>query len=469
MKTEFKVGLFSIVGIIITGYLFFVLNPSAFKGVKQKQYYTYLENAAGIFDKTQVKTNGVTIGKVTKVILDTNKTKIVMSVDAFVKIPEGSTIEVKSIGFLGDSHLAIHRAEDNGVYLEDGDYIPKSERGTSLNALLEHANLMVEDIAQVTKNLSSSLGGEKGAETIKEAIDNIANILKNFNGILEDNRANVKDLIASTKQTVESLKEILAEKNQEKFNNIIEALEETTRSIKLVAGKIEKGEGSVGRLLNNDEAAMELEKALKDIREVIAPAVKTTITVSTHIESTLNLTDRHTSAFFNLKLQTRPDWFYLLGFTSVSKSEKEETITTEIPEEGVAKVKTIKEEKGAIKFNVMFGKRWEHIALRLGLIQSAGGFGIDLYALKDKLSLSLDMFDFKGSESNIRKFAYIKVYLKYLLLNHIQLIAGIDDPTHYKSEDSRDFRKLIWFGGLGLEFDDNDIKSLLGFGSMALK
>lgn len=468
MKTEFKVGLFSIVGIIITGYLFFVLNPSAFKGVKQKEYYTYLDNAAGIFDKTQVKTNGVTIGKVIKVILDTNKTKVVISVDAFVKIPEGSTIEVKSIGFLGDSHLAIHRAEDNGVYLENGDYIPKSERGTSLNALLEHANVMVEDIAQVTKNLSSSLGGEQGAETIKEAIDNVSSILKNLNGILTDNRQNVKDLIAATKQTVESLKQVLAEDNQQKLNNIIEALEETTRSIKLVAGKIEKGEGSLGRLVNNDEAAVELEKALKDIREVIAPAVKTTITVSTHVESTMNLTDRHTSAFFNLKLQTRPDWFYLLGFTSNSKSEKEETITTH--EEGDEKVvKTIKEENGALKFNVMFGKRWQHIALRLGLIQSEGGVGMDLYALRDRLSLSLDMFDFKGSESNIRKFAYIKVYLKMLLLNHIQLIAGIDDPTHYKSEDSKDFRKLIWFGGLGLEFDDNDIKSLLGFGSLALK
>ena len=80
LGTEFKVGLFTLVGLSSIVLSFFVLSPELFENDDKAKYYTVLQDASGIMPKTHVKTNGVTIGKVTSVELDINATKVVFEI-----------------------------------------------------------------------------------------------------------------------------------------------------------------------------------------------------------------------------------------------------------------------------------------------------------------------------------------------------------------------------------------------------
>lgn len=106
LTTEFKVGLFTVVGIAVLVSTAIILGGNPFAGKKQ-HFYTLLPNANGVAARTQVRTSGVSVGAVTSVEILGSGARINFDVNSDVKIPKGSVIEVKARGILGDVYIEI--------------------------------------------------------------------------------------------------------------------------------------------------------------------------------------------------------------------------------------------------------------------------------------------------------------------------------------------------------------------------
>jgi phospholipid/cholesterol/gamma-HCH transport system substrate-binding protein len=470
---EFKVGMFTILGMMATGYLFFALRPDTFQNKKINSYYTHLDNAGGIVVKSHVKTNGVSIGKVRSVELQTNNTKVTIDIDAQIKIPKGSSLQIKSVGLLGDSHVEIKRTADNGEYLVSGDFIPQSTDGTDLSGLIDVAGSIAQDIKKITANLADVMGTEEGKQKIGNIVENIEELTASARGILEENRMNVKDMVANFRDVSENLSAVLDDENKDRLNRIIASFDDSmtevkaaTRNINLISQRVERGEGTLGRLVNDDTAMTELEGAIKDIREVLAPATKLQITVDAHMEGRR---DETTQTYFNLMFRTRPDRYYLLGFTDTQDEiidEKTENLDETCNEEDetcdTAK-RTTRRTEHALKINLQFAKRWGFLGVRFGLFESTGGFATDFYLLRDRLRFTAEAFDWKTKDNEIRRVAHVKAYASLLFYDHIYLMAGVDDPTKYEErDDASKTQKTNYFVGAGLTFNDEDLKALFG-------
>ena len=105
---------FTLLASCTIGYMLVFLVPDLFDDSDYKRYYTVVDNAAGIVPKTHVRTNGVTVGKVADITLEASQTRLALDVDASVKIPEGSTVEIRTRGLLGETFIEIVRAPDTG-------------------------------------------------------------------------------------------------------------------------------------------------------------------------------------------------------------------------------------------------------------------------------------------------------------------------------------------------------------------
>jgi phospholipid/cholesterol/gamma-HCH transport system substrate-binding protein len=496
LGTEFKVGLFTLVAAITTGYMFFVLSPESFESKNRNVYYTILEDAAGIIPKTQVKTNGVTVGKVRAVELQTNRTRIEMEVDANVRIPKGSKVERRTRGLLGDVFIEIVRVKDTGEYLENEAYLPLSDDQVDVQQLIALGGSIFKDIKQVTNSLSAVLGGERGAQTVANIVADVQEIASNTKSIVKDNKDDVRLMIQNLEKTTDTLRKVIGDnrqdltlivsnikqstadlkdfssnvrelvtgENREKFDRIIASfdstmgdVEKTAKNVALVSDKIERGEGTLGRLINDDNAIAELEGAIKDIRDVVKPATKLQIAVDYHGEFKQTGNSQH---YFNMQFKTRPDKFYLLGFTDV----KETVRRTRESKDGDYTVEQIEEQR-ALRFNAQFAKRWHFAQVRFGLFESTGGLASDFYALEDKLRLSLEAFDWDNAKIE-RRTAHIKTYLSILFFNHIYAMLGVDDPTRTGADGKVLAKKTPFFGG-GLNFNDDDLKAIFGAAALA--
>jgi phospholipid/cholesterol/gamma-HCH transport system substrate-binding protein len=487
LGTEFKVGVFAIVALATLGYMFFVLSPDTFRNTEYNTYYTVLRNAAGIVAKTHVKTSGVSIGKVKSVALEGNETRILFEVDKAVKVPTGSRIEIRSVGLLGDVHLEIVRGEDQGKYIEDGGFISQSEGAADMQALMAMLGDIGKDVKKVTGTLANVLGSEKGEQSVQKIVDNVEGLtadlratttaLKNVigarEGDLNDIVSNVKNAVADLREFSGGLKEVLDPDNRERIDRILASFDETmvdvkgsAKNINLISEKVEKGEGTIGRLVNDDQALVELEGAIKDIRRVLAPATKLQVEVDYHNEFRRDESSQH---FFNVLLRTRPDRYYLIGLTDTTYDNVETRTSTEAdpgdPEDdegpSVTTTERIRTEK-ALRFNLQMAKRWYFVALRFGLFETTGGIATDMYFLRDKVRFTVEAFDWDTQDKTIRRNAHLKTYASVLFYNHLYAMAGVDDPTRTDPETGKAKKDLNYFFGAGLSFTDEDLKAVLG-------
>ena len=102
-----------------------------------------------------------------------------------------------------------------------------------------------------------------------------------------------------------------------------------------------------------------------------------------------------------------------------------------------------------LKFSAQIAKRYYDTVIRGGIIESSGGFGLDHYLFDDNLKLTAEAFDFDRDRN-----PHVKFYVDANLFDHIYLTAGYDDVFSDQSEES-------FFVGVGLRFEDEDLKYLL--------
>lgn len=509
LGTEFKVGAFTLIAVAVIGYMFLFLNPKLFESTSNKTYYTVMRNAGGLVVNSHVRTNGVLVGKVLAVKLEENSTRVTMEINSDVKIPAGSDVELKEKGFFGDNYLEIHRKEGVNEYVENGGLIHYKDDALDMGGVLSLVGDIAKDVKKVTASLAMAMGDEKGQKRVDEIVVNVQELTRSIKDILAENRSDVRSLIANLQKTSETLKnvignnetdlnsivknvrgttddlrkfaanlkDVLNDENKAKVERIIASFDESmvdvkgaTRNIKLISDRIEKGEGTIGKLVNDDAVLQDIQGAVKDLREVLAPVTKLQLVVDYHGELRR---DESTQHYFNVQFQTRPDRYYLVGFTD-KQNQTIDTTTETLENEPADDDKpahsrtreTIRTEN-AIRFNLQFAKRWYNIAARFGLFESTGGLASDLYLFSDRLRFSVEAFDWKTKNNPERRVAHMKSYATVTFFNHLYALGGIDDITRLDPKTGQRDPKTNYFLGAGLSFNDQDLKAVFGAATLA--
>ncbi len=486
---EFKVGLFAVAAILVIMYMFFVLTPDVFQNRSENKYYTVIEDASGIVAKTQVKTSGVVVGRVLKVELEGSQSRIDFAVKGDIKLPKGSEILIKEKGLLGDVFLEIVRAEDKGEYLKSGDILLPSKDQVSLSKLISIANAIGKDIKKITTTFADVVGGEEGHKTVSSIVTDIRDVASSLKSLLNDNKNDVRELVSNLKHTssslnevisgkkeslkdivsnikslTEGLKDVLKSENREKIDRIIATLDSSLGDIKKITEKINKGEGTIGRLVTDDKVIDEIQGAVKDLRSMVAPIKKMQVSVDFHAEYKGS---ERTQGYLSVMLQPRPDKYYLIGITDTVENEKEIFWEKLPPNPGEKSPDAISAnryhktyvERSNIRFNIQYAQRWYFAQFRFGLFQTTGGLAGDFFLLNDKVVLSFEGFDFRKSSN--RNFGHFKAYSSVLFFNHIYAMLGADELTRKNPQTGRKLAPL-YFIGAGFYFNDEDLKSLLG-------
>ncbi len=474
MGTEFKVGLFTLLGLVATGIAIFFVSPELFDRKEKVRFYTRLTDASGILENTHVKTNGVNIGRVASVKLDKVGTRVELEVLASVPIPQGSTVAVRTVGFLGDKFIDVVRASDSDAMLEPKSLIPPATDNGDIAQVIRQVGSIAADIKKVTENMATVLGDKSGEKRMQDIVDNLREVTENSKLILAENRSNLRDTVENFRSVSASLRQLANDENRGRVERILTKFDESmtevrgaSENIRLISQKIEKGEGTIGRLVNDDKTLTELEGAVKEIRQALSPVSKLQVGVDTHSELRQ---DNTSQTYFNIRLMTRPDAYYTLGFTDKNRRIIDTETETLDPTQGSTAQTRVREtirDQRQMKFNLQMAKRWGWAAARLGLFESSGGVAGDIYLWRDRLKISMEAFDFAEKNDEDRRLAHLKAYASILFFDHLMATAGIDDPTRLDPKTGQRRKEPNYFLGAGLSFNDQDLKAFFGLATVA--
>ena len=251
----------------------------------------------------QVLLAGVQIGFVDKVELNpAGFLDVTLSIDKGRQIPAKSTAVVQNEGFFGDKSVAIHPCGDvqeptdqetpaiSGTaagggepychptaFLASGDTIPTGKPAPSIDMILSRVDSMSGALEDVVQTVRISMVEKGGIDDLRKTIASTNELAQQLTRVAAEQSQGLSLTLASLRRTANALDSASLDSTVQNMQATTENLAELTNSLKStstrldnVRGKIETGDGTMGRLLNDPGVYNELRQSLARLDSLIA-------------------------------------------------------------------------------------------------------------------------------------------------------------------------------------------------------
>ena len=272
--------------LVITAFVLF------FYGIKFLQDETFQKSTfnfkvvfndiQGIDVSDDVKMLGKKIGRITGTEIVGQKIAVELTINNnfSFKIPIDSDIEITQSDIMGSKYVAIYPGKDDSNFILPGDTV------SGINT--EVASL-TEDIGNFARKLNETFG-QKQKEQIKNTVDNIENtsmliqqfIESNADLINEEDKTNLHNLLSNINRMSDELSQMVGDESEnikksiqnfnifmDKIPKISEDLNQAVTSVKNITSKLENGEGTLSKLINNEEFYNNVNGLVTDSRGLV--------------------------------------------------------------------------------------------------------------------------------------------------------------------------------------------------------
>lgn len=446
---EFKVGLMVIVVSALVGVMSMRVSesPNYLGGTKEISFE--IENASGLIKNSPVNVAGIKVGMIKDIKLRNGKAIVEMVIRPEVELTGASKVEIRANGILGDKHVEIVPGSPNGPMIKDGGEILVVEDNASIDRLVTEVSKITQSLGAVVDNIRDATEGDD-TKPIGKIVNNIEKLTSNLSELVDDKKDEVADLIDHLNNISESLDELVNEEGesgfQARFHNSMARLESALGNIDEISGKINRGEGTIGRLVNDEETVEELNTAIAGINSFIDAGSK--IQTSFDYYSHVLTNGDGVRSYIGVRIQPGLDRFYeVAGITSPDGVITRQTQTNTI--DGGTPTVTIQEtaQDFQLRLTALFGKKFYNWTIKGGMMESRGGLGIEYNFYRDRMRLSVDAFDFDTPN--------VRAYLRYSFFKGMYVVGGQQYIFANGSDNASSFI------GAGLFLTNDDIKVLL--------
>jgi len=446
---KLKVGLFAVTIAAIIAYMAVQVgdNPKLIAG-GQKVFFV-IPDAGGLIKGSQVKMAGIPVGVIRDIRLQDGKARVEISVVTDTPLTLSAIARIKSQGILGDKYVDLYPGSPTDPVLGPGEQIEKVQDHGSLDQVIGQVSQISDYIKQISANLAEAVTEEgTNRHVLGRIVRNVERLTADLSEITGQNKEQIGQIVTQLNNVTRSLDEIINDPSDKGLKNRIQVamtrLDNSLKNIEEITGKINSGNGTLGKLISDEATSDKIENTLDGIENLFGGI--------SSLQTSIDFQSQYLGAIggsrtqVGVRLQPGLDRHYYLGIVD-DPSGVVEITDTRITQGGTSTFTT--EEKiyrSKIKFNLWFAKTYYNLTVRAGLIESSGGLGIDYLTFSERLQLSMELFDF--SKLNLRAFA------QYRIWRGLSATAGVQDILNNGN-------KYSGYIGLGLLLTNDDLVMLL--------
>ncbi len=463
-------------------------------------------DASGLFEKSRVQTAGISVGEINKRELDpaTARAKVTIRMLPNITLYENAVVSKKSASLLGEYFLEVDPGTPIGIVngqkremrpLKDGDQIKNIREPTAMGDIMDDVGTLLpilhdilEDVRKLTSGTITDIADninkliESNSDTLGRLLDRVDTIAANVEGVTSTEAGDVKESIKNVRDITESIKLLIGttqgqvsgtgtkvQSSIDRLQATLDNLDKSMKNVESITEKMNSGQGTVGHILNDDTIANNVEDITENASGFIRSVTKLQTIVG--LRSEYNILANTVKNYLSVQIMPRPDKFYLIELIEDPRGYSN-TVLTATQSSANGFVRTITTTTtDQLRFSLMFGKRISFgssaLALRFGIKESTGGVGADLSVFDDRLTLSVDVFNFAQASDN--QYPRVKVGGAWEVWNKtFYVVGGADDILDYNRRGAAGSNGgYDLFAGLQLRFNDEDLKSLLLVGGGA--
>lgn len=496
-----KVGLFFlVVGVSSVGYILMTVDNIA--GGNSYTITVFMDDASGLIEDSGVRMAGVDVGQIRKIELVEGQAKLTLEIREDVQIYEDAVISKQPSSLLGTSVVSINPGTRTGALVQHGQTVRNVQSTGDFGGALNSVQEVGDQAALFIKELREQFATEGTYQSLNEIVENVRLASDSTRILLEQNLQLLSSTLASIDEVVRQvnsrsdqelervsiilentatitnrIEELLAENDERiaasladvqeslsSLNRTLQTVESSAVDVKDATAQIRSGEGTVGKIVYDDELYNRMNNIATGAEDIVDRLAGLGIQVGYEGSYLTQAGDARND--FHIRLlprineqsQAHPQKYYELGLVDTPLGVTETTTTRVVTESGTPDedyLRTTEKTSDDLKFNAVLARRYGPVTLRGGVIESTGGFGVDLTPV-EQFQLSAEMFEFGQDIPNLRTYGTIYPFYQPERdnpLNWIFLSGGVEQTL----SDDRDY----FFGG-GLRFTDQDLQGLVG-------
>ncbi len=283
VSREVKTGLLAIFAIatLILGYNY-LKGTNLLK--RTQTFYVVYDQVDGLSDASMVTINGLRVGKVQGIELNQTNGKLLvtLSVENDYKIPVGSLAKTYGGLLVGNTNVAIVPDYSQTSYLKNGDTL-RGEQSDGLMDLvssqLDPLKFKIESAVVSADSLISALNqvlDTNSRADIRNSLSNINSITSSFKKtsvelehLLTGNRNKLDQTFSNLENMSDNFSKLSDTLAQFEVKKLMQELETTVSNLNQATAQLNSTDGSIGKLLNDDQLYENLEGATRQLEQLL--------------------------------------------------------------------------------------------------------------------------------------------------------------------------------------------------------
>ena len=278
--------------LVIASILLFIWGYSFLRGSDllsdYRTFYVEFDNVEGLSPSAPVTISGLAVGKVTAITLhhETAKLTVEIQIKSDFPISKSSIVNLYEPGFIGGKQLQIIPNLEDKSEAETGDTLKSgivpgmlSAFGDKLAPVQKKVELVLVSADSLINNLNDVLDA-KTKNNLKASIENLNQTMaqfskttKSINEMLDANKGKVDRIVTNFSNISSNFSKVSDTIAKANLGQAVRDLEKTLEGVNKVVADLEKGKGTMGKLLkdetlynNFNKTSKELELLLQDLR-----------------------------------------------------------------------------------------------------------------------------------------------------------------------------------------------------------
>lgn len=279
LSREIKTGIIVIAGILllVMGYSFLKSSPLF---DNSKILHAVYDKVGGLQVGTPISINGLTVGKVQEIKFKDNTGKLVVtfSVNNKMEFSSNSKAVLFDTGIIGGKGIQIIPVFDDSRLTKSGDTLNAKIRPgltdlmqqnlaplqQKIEGAVTHADSLLINVNEILdintkRELRESI---KGLNTLIRSFQHSANGL---NTLLADNKEQLDNSIQNIGKITTNFEKLSDSLSQLELGKTMQSFQSTIASLNVMLSRIEEGEGSLGKLANDEALYTNLSNASKEL------------------------------------------------------------------------------------------------------------------------------------------------------------------------------------------------------------
>jgi phospholipid/cholesterol/gamma-HCH transport system substrate-binding protein len=269
-ENELRVGVtLTIAGIIL---VIGMLWLAGFKFNDEQYHLSFVfPEVAGLGQGDKVTVAGLDAGEVLGLeLLPDGRVAVDVAVDPYIRIPEDSRISVASYGLIGSKVVQIRPGESDEMLEPGATAVGIYDKG--LGDVVSEMGEALTEIRSVLKSADELLSDEEGRALVRQSLENANEATESLKLAVEDLRlasADLREFVEEKRDpagsTIDSLQVASAG-----LVRVANELQTVSTSLDSIVTRVERGEGTFGKLVTDEAAHDEFLAAVREVRDLVS-------------------------------------------------------------------------------------------------------------------------------------------------------------------------------------------------------